>query len=199
MTIDVTCPRCNHEFDLLHARDDDDWRWLMEMILTLPPVTHRSMWSYLSLFKGKNKLRSSKMLRIVKELSPLIKAAMVTRERIDYVVTPDTFSRAMEYLVDNPPATLKLPLKGNGYLLSILANNAETALQKAEKKTEQDKRTPYREVDNTNSNTAHASQPAHVSKKMPDDFKRLSGSLSPGLKKKHKDDLNPDQTNIKGD
>ena len=111
----------------------------MEAILTLPPVTHRSMWSYLSLFKGKNKLRSSKMLRVVKQLAPMIKAAQVSRNGNDYAVPPQQFASAMEYMVDSPPASLVLPLKSNGYLLSILANNAETALQKAESADEKRK------------------------------------------------------------
>lgn len=189
MSINITCPRCNNEFDLLHARDDDDWRLLMEAILTLPPVTHRSMWAYLSLFKGKSKLRSSKMLRVVKQLAPMIKAAQLERNHIEYTVSPDSFARAMEYLVDNPPATLALPLKSNGYLLSILVNNAETAMQKAEQKTEKDKRTPYRDLssaedlqdgDSTNKNAG-----SNVSTSMPVDFKKIAGNLNPTLKQKH--------------
>ncbi len=191
MSITITCPRCNHEFDLLHARDDDDWRLLIEIMLSLPPVTHRSMWAYLSLFRGSSKLRSSKMLRVVKQLAPMIKAAEVQRNGTGYVVPPDTFAHAMEHLVDNPPATLKLPLKGNGYLLSILANNAETALVQSEKKHEQQKRTPYRDV--THKPEQHvAPQPEEskrkVSTSMPADFKKLAGGLSATVRKKHNSD-----------
>ncbi len=184
MAVDVTCPRCNHEFDLLHARDDDDWRLLMETLLTLPPVTHRSMWAYLSLFKGKSKLRSSKMLRVVKQLTPMIKAAQVERNRIEYTVSPDSFARAMEHLVDNPPATLMLPLKSNGYLLSILANNAETAMQKAESKKEKDIRTPHRDLSNSGKSSSEKIG-SNISQSMPVDFKKIAGGLNPTLKQKH--------------
>lgn len=159
----------------------------MEMILTLPPVIHRSLWAYLSLFRGKNKLRSSKMLRIVKQLAPMIKAAQVERNRITYNVPAVSFARAMEYMVDRPPASLSLPLKGNGYLFSILANNAESALAKQEKKNEQEKRTPYRSVE-------AGSPPARkISKTMPEDFKAVASRINPAIKKR----LNDDKTNIK--
>ncbi len=182
MTIDVTCPRCNHEFDLLHARDDDDWRELIAMILSLSPAVHRSLWAYMSLFKGKSKLRSSKMLRIVKQLAPMIKAAQIERNGISYAVPPQKFANAMDHMVNTPSPSLVLPLKSNGYLLSILANNAETLLAKAERKTEQQKQSPYRAYD-----TPTADHRAAKPVAMPEDFKALASRLSPILKKRLKD------------
>ena len=190
MTIDVTCPRCHHEFDLLGAREDDDWRQLIELILALQPVVHRSLWSYLGLFKGKSKLKSAKMLRIVKQLAPMIKAAQIERNHNTYAVPATSFARAMEYMVDSPPASLALPIKSNGYLLQILANNAETALAKVEQKTELKKQSPYRSMEPAVQTTAK--QPER-SQNMPTDFMEVAGRINPAIKKR----LNQDQIDNK--
>lgn len=134
MSLDITCPKCSAEFDLNMARNDDDWRDLVVMIMALPEVVHRPVWQYLSLFRGKHKVRTLKMIRIVKELTPLIKAAEITRNQNTYRVPAVKFAQAMTYLVDSRPESLVLPLKGNGYLLGMLANQAEKFLNDEELK-----------------------------------------------------------------
>jgi len=136
MRLDITCPTCGDEFDMSLARNDDDWRELVELVMTLPDLVHRPVWQYLSLFQGKQKLRSLKMLRIVKELHPMIKAAEIKRGHATYAMPAEKFARAMTYLVDARPESLVLPLKGNGYLLGMMANQAEQALNKTEKQQE---------------------------------------------------------------
>lgn len=138
MRVDITCPVCRQSFDLEQARNDGDWRELVQAIMALPEFVHRPMWQYLGLFQGKQKLRSIKMLRIVNELAPMIKAATLSRNHVEYVVTAQQFARAMEYLVDTRPASLVLPLKSNGYMLGMLVNQAEQQLTREEvKKDEQ--------------------------------------------------------------
>lgn len=137
MRLDITYPSCGAEFDLGLARNDDDWRELVNLVMSLPAIVHRPVWQYLGLFQGKQKLRSLKMLRIVKELLPMIKAANVKRGHAIYAVPAEQFARAMTYLVDARPASLVLPLKGNGYLLGMLANQAEQVLVKSENKKDE--------------------------------------------------------------
>jgi hypothetical protein len=152
---------------------------------------------YLGLFTSKNKLRSSKMLRVIKQLAPMITAAQVERNGNTYAVPPARFASAMEYMVDSPPATLALPLKSNGYLLSILANTAETALQKAEQKTQQKKSEKYRDYTDVEVHT-HEPAPApalkQISKAVPQNLKDMVG-----LHKKQPDDSTPKQSTNNGD
>jgi hypothetical protein len=140
MRVMVNCPACLHEFDLEQARNDNDWRDLVQVILRLPECVHRPVWQYLGLFQGKQQIRSLKMYRIVKELEPMIKSAKLQRNRLEYVVTAQQFAQAMSYLVDTRLESLVLPLKSNGYLLGMLANQAEQTLAKVEQKRETDLR-----------------------------------------------------------
>lgn len=138
---ECTCPRCRLTFPLREAQDDQAWRDLVDAIHALPPVVHRPLWDYLALFTPeKQKLRVARMLGIVQEIAPMIRAAQITRARIAYVVSPETWANALRYLVDTPPATLQLPLKGNGYLLEILAKRAEKATAQAETQQEEQRR-----------------------------------------------------------
>ena len=139
--IELNCPYCGHQFDLMQARSDHEWHALVKLVLELPPVVHRAVWSYLTLFSTPpRKLQSAKMLRIIKELAPHIKSATVTRNKTTYAVPPDAWSTVMTSLADNPPKSLSLPLKTNGYLLEILASQAEKFATINEQKTEEAKR-----------------------------------------------------------
>ena len=141
----VSCPACLHEFDLEQARNDNDWRDLVHIIMHLPESIHRPLWQYLGLFQGKQQIRSIKMVRIVKEIAPMINSARLQRNKVEYVVTAQQFAQAMSYLVDARPESLVLPLKSNGYLLGMLANQAEQTLAKAEQKREEHLRNRPRE------------------------------------------------------
>lgn len=137
----IQCQACGAEFPLREALNDNAWRELCDLALSLPPVVHRPVWDYLELFTPKKqKLRVSRMLAIVQELAPMIHAARIERNRTSYAVPAETFAKAMRFLVQTPPPSLVLPLKGNGYLVSLLANRAEQAAAQTEKQQEQQRR-----------------------------------------------------------
>lgn len=139
----ITCPQCASHFDLMHAIEDADGRRLLDLLKDIQPVVIRPYFRYLKLFKpAKQGLRWSRMLSLTQEIAPMIKAAQIERNHATYAVLPATWAEVMNELVDNPPATLKLPLKGHGYLLSILAASAEKHAAKAEQKFEDDRRRP---------------------------------------------------------
>jgi hypothetical protein len=171
-----------HAFDLEQARSDGDWRDLVQTIMALPECVHRPLWQYLGLFQGKQQIRSIKMLRIVKELGPMIREAKVARNRIDYVVTAQQFARAMQYLVDTRPESLVLPLKSNGYLLGMLANQAEQQLARAEAKHDENLRAGNRPVETqpqpqTPATPKAPKEDAPKSKTKPEDWNRLTKKL----------------------
>ncbi len=143
MALHLSCPECGAQFDLVQAMEDADGRRLLDMLKEIQPLVIRPYFRYLKLFKPqKQGLRWSKMLTLTKELAPMIKEAQINYNHAMYVVPPTAWADAMNDLVDNPSATLKLPLKGHGYLLSILSANAEKVAAKAERKTEEDNQRP---------------------------------------------------------
>jgi len=122
----LNCPDCGSTFNLLQAMEDADGRRFVELLTSLPPVVVRPLVRYLRLFKPfKQGLRWSRMLKLTRELEPMIRAAQVERNGAVYVVPASVWAATMAALVDTPPKTLSLPLSSNGYLLSILAGEAE--------------------------------------------------------------------------
>lgn len=142
----VTCPLCGALFDLIQALEDKDGRQWVALLAELPPNVIKPLIRYLHLFKpDKRTLRWARMLKLTRELVPMIKDAQLTRNRLTYVVPPSAWAEAMETLVDNPPPTLQLPLKGNGYLLGMLANGAEQRAAGEERQQEEERRHRGRE------------------------------------------------------
>jgi len=137
----IACPHCSRVFALEQALDDMDGRKFFELFIKLPPTVMRPYLLYIGLFRPKKQvLKWRKILVLTEEIAPMILKAQVTRNRIDYRIPPEQWAATMTELVTNPPKTLELPLKGHGYLLSILANQAEKHAAMQEEKVEQQKR-----------------------------------------------------------
>jgi len=137
----IPCPHCSRVFALEQALDDMDGRKFFELFIKLPPTVMRPYLSYIGLFRPKKQvLKWRKILVLTEELAPMILKAQVTRNRMDYRIPLEQWAATMTDLVTNTPKTLELPLKGHGYLLSILANQAEKHAALQEEKVEQQKR-----------------------------------------------------------
>jgi recombinational DNA repair ATPase RecF len=137
----IPCPHCGGVFTLSQALEDMDARRFFILLGELPPDIIRPYLLYLKLFKPRKQvLRWQKILALTEELAPMIKAAMVTRNRIDYRIPLEQWIAAINQLATKPPETLELPLKGHGYLLCILASQAEKHAALQEDKTEQQRR-----------------------------------------------------------
>lgn len=137
----LSCPNCGVDLDLVFAANDADAREFHALILKTPPLLVRPIIRYLSLFRPeKTRLRWSRMVRLLGELLPMIRDGRVTYGHASYTVTYQHWVDALTYLVETPPPTMTLPLKGNGYLLSIIAGSAEKAAATAEAKEITDKR-----------------------------------------------------------
>lgn len=137
----LTCPDCGAAFNVLQAMEDADGRRFVELLTSLPPVVARPLVRYLRLFKpAKQGLRWSRMLKLTRELAPMIRDAQVMRNGSAYVVPAAAWAAAMISLVETPPKTLSLPLTSNGYLLSILAGEAEKQAAQDEQRREESRR-----------------------------------------------------------
>ena len=142
----IPCPHCGGCIDLELAFQDLDGRRFVELLMQLPPNVMRPLYNYLKLFKPpRQALRWSRILSITEEVFPLIKSAQLKRRGITYSVPSSEWVAVLTYLVETPPSTLSLPLKTNGYLLSILADRAEKQLVTAEAKQEQVKQSRARD------------------------------------------------------
>lgn len=138
----LTCPRCGQGYALREALQDDDWRALVDHLVSLPAAVQRPLLDYLALFAPakQQRLQPARACRLLDQIAPQIRDARVTRNGVSYVVPADTWAAAMRYLVDTPPATLKLPLKSHGYLLQILADKAERLAAADERAREEARR-----------------------------------------------------------
>lgn len=132
----LVCPHCRHKFDLEQACQEVDGRKFIELLTGLPPALIRPLFNYCKLFTPeKQAMTWTKALKIVKELVPLMKDEQVTRNKVTYDVPIQVWLAAFSYLTETPPTSLTLPLKGNGYLLSVLVAQAEkTKVLEAEQK-----------------------------------------------------------------
>jgi len=133
MSLEMICPCCGEAFMLREARSEAQWQDTMELLLTLPSVIQGSFLQYGELFKPpkQRSVRSATLLKLLKELQPLILSQQLLRNRTTYQVSFDTWSRAMVYLFERR-SLMQLPLKGNGYLFSTIANYAEKRDAEAE-------------------------------------------------------------------
>lgn len=137
----VTCPACGSAFDLDAAVSDADARRFVDLVAGLDPRVAKPLIQYLALFRpAKTGMRWSRMLALAQEIEPMIREARIRRNGIAYAVPLDAWAAALSMLADRPK-NLTLPLKTHGYLLEILANQAEKTAAKIETEAETRKRT----------------------------------------------------------
>ncbi len=137
--INVTCPFCANHFPLQAGLNEADSRRFAEMMGELPPQVARQMPAYLMLHKPKKQgLRMSKIVSLMQDLAPEIKAAQVTRDGITHAAPAAVWVAALEKVIEMP--NLQLPLAGNGLLREICVRLASREEGKQERKTEEVKR-----------------------------------------------------------
>ncbi len=131
----VPCPYCGKDVDIIQGMElqaGNDWT---PLLAELPNSLIGALFRYLELFKPpKQALRWSRRLALTQELMPMIKSGQLTRNGIVYAMPAQVWEGAMLQLVSNRPVSLVLPLKSNGYLLSIMVGKAEKNLAVAEAK-----------------------------------------------------------------
>jgi hypothetical protein len=141
MSIMVACPECGGMLNVLQAIEDKEGRRWVDMMLNLPAPIHTPLYRYLRLFKPPRQvLRYSRMCTLTAELVEPIKTARVERNNQVHVVPLELWIEALTELVEEPPQSLRLPLKGHGYLFEMLANRAEKSAAKAEQQREEERR-----------------------------------------------------------
>jgi len=129
MSCSFDCPYCGKAIDIIQGMElaaGNEWTALIQSV---PPSMIGALLRYLELFKpAKQSLRWSRRLALTQELMPMIKSGTVKRNGIEYAMPMQAWEGEMMKLVSNKPASLVLPLKSNGYLLSILVGRVEKNL-----------------------------------------------------------------------
>jgi hypothetical protein len=135
MSCSFDCPYCGKAIDIIQGMElaaGNEWTALIQSI---PPSMIGALLRYLELFKPvKQSLRWSRRLALTQELMPMIKSGQLERNGIVYPMPPQVWEGAMLNLVSNKPESLVLPLRSNGYLLSIMVGKIEKKLAVAEAK-----------------------------------------------------------------
>ena len=122
----LRCPHCQRQIDLLAACDAADGREFFEAVMALPAPAIKPVLRYLALFSPPTRgLTWSRLGRLLRDLQEPLKRGELRRDGKLYTAPVDVWLRAMTHLVEDPPKTLTLPLRGHGYLLSIIAGQAE--------------------------------------------------------------------------
>jgi len=125
----VSCPYCGKDVDIIQSLELQAGNGWAALLSELPISLIGALFRYLELFKPtKRALRMSRRLALTEELMPMIRSGQLTRNGIVYAMPAQAWEAEMMRLVSNKPATLVLPLKSNGYLLSIMVGRVEKNL-----------------------------------------------------------------------
>ena len=143
MSADLSCPVCGAEFDLAVLFKSDDRRKTFERLTASCSPLRDRLAQYAALAKPpKHKLGTDKALRIIATLLPDIERGAITRNGRDWPAPLAAWAQAIDQMLERRNAgALELPMKGHGYLYSILAGMADKFEGQAEQQREQALRT----------------------------------------------------------
>lgn len=187
----LVCPNCCFKFDLEHAVHEVEGRQFVELLMNLPSPVQRPVYNYIKLFiTEKHAMTWGKALKTLKELAPMIKQERVTRQQITYSANTTVWLAALSYMTDPVPSTLALPLKSNGYLLSIVVETAKKAHVEQQKAVEQ-RVTTACQTGNVRQTQASEIKPMpdDIAKKLNDIFNTAKAEASPEKKAEYQQKL----------
>lgn len=147
MTImsDIHCPCCGTALDLaVIFRTEADHQALSRLINVGIPMGGKVI-EYLTLHTPTHqRLTASKKIKLITQLLPDLERQAITTKGRDCSAPHANWAQAIDQMVSSRDK-LTLPLKGHGYLYSVLAGMADKVQAAAEAKTEHDRRiTPER-------------------------------------------------------
>lgn len=134
-----TCPACGSSFSLDALLGNEGARDAVMAALAFPAPLGQHMIRYLALFRPlKRSISLDRIANLINELLPMITAAKIERNGCIHNAPLEYWRMAMEHMV-NTRDKLTLPLKGHGYLLSIIEGYNLKAEQRKEQADEDKK------------------------------------------------------------
>ena len=142
MSADLSCPVCGAELDMtvLFAHEHDQ-RALARLATVSIPMGARVL-QYLTLFTPpKTRLTAAKKIKLILHLLPDLERRAITFKGRDWAAPLDAWAQAIDQmLLARDQGKLDLPMKGHGYLYSILSGMADKFESQAEQQREADRR-----------------------------------------------------------
>jgi len=145
---DLACPCCGSEFDLaVLFRSADDQQALARLVAVSVPLGARIM-QYLTLHTPpKTRLTAAKKIKLLTQLLPDLERQAVNYKGRDWTTPLALWAQAIDQMMASAAAgRLDLPLKGHGYLMSVLTGLADKAEAHQEAQDNAARRTPVATV-----------------------------------------------------
>lgn len=144
----VSCPVCASVFPLEAGVNEADALRFAALIAETPKPVQKYLKDYIVLFKPlKRGLTWSRRLDLLQEIVMLTTAGVIEHRKRRYGCSPELWAQGMREMLAHIDR-LELPMKGHGYLVSIVAARAaatERSSAADEHATEEARRRPYRE------------------------------------------------------
>jgi hypothetical protein len=133
------CPGCGTYGTIECFASGEDASEVQKMLARLPADLGPVVLSYLRLFTPRQQtLTWSRKRKLLAELLPLIEAQQIRRKNRDWPAPPAAWISAMRTMLDN--RSIELPLTIHGYLLSVIAGEADKAEAAKEREVEGERR-----------------------------------------------------------
>lgn len=130
----LTCPACGAEFTLDVLIAHEGAREALAEAMGMDLALGKRLVAYLGLFRpAQRQLTMDRVAKILKEISPCIRAQRIERNGRTWSVPRESWAWALEEIVVKKDR-LTLPLKSHGYLFEMLvaaADRIEAAAEKA--------------------------------------------------------------------
>ena len=142
MSADLSCPACGSEFDasvlFAHEANQQALSRLAEVSI---PLGDRVM-LYVTLFTPpKTRLTAAKKLKLLLQLLPDLERRAITHKGREWCVPLEIWAQAFDQmLAARDQGKLELPMKGHGYLYTVLTGMADKREGQAEQQREADRR-----------------------------------------------------------
>lgn len=141
---DLSCPTCGTELDVavLFAHEDSQ-RAFARLATVSIPLGARVL-QYIGLFTPpKQRLTAAKKIKLLLQLLPDLERQAIHHKGRDWAVPLSAWAQAMDQMLASRDAgRLELPMKGHGYLYSVLAGMADRHEATAEAQAEAARRAP---------------------------------------------------------
>lgn len=128
----ASCPNCGAETSLDALIQHDAARTALAEALGLSVPLGKLLIQYLGLFRpAKRQLTMDRVASLMAELAPMIHAARISHNGSVYAAPVEVWRISLEQMVASRDK-LTLPLKSHGYLLAIIAGQANSQAARAE-------------------------------------------------------------------
>lgn len=132
----MTCPACGAEYTLDVLIAHEGAREALIEAMGMNVALGKRLVQYLGLFRPpQRQLTMDRVAKLLKEISPCIKEARITRNGRIWAIPLDSWAWALDEIVAKKDK-LTLPLKSHGYLFEMLIAAADKLEAKAEQQTE---------------------------------------------------------------